>query len=209
MAFVQYIPGVMEKLATRGRPREFDTDEALTAALGVFWRKGYDSASLTDLTEAMGITRPSLYAAFGNKEALFRQALDLYEREKLAYVASALEAPTARGLAERLLHGAVALISSPGCRGCMGVIASISCQGTDSPIRDAVLERARSSRDALVERMQRAIDEGDFHQPAEAETMTLYLSAVLQGLSVLASGGAATEQLQQVADATLAVWPSR
>ena len=86
----------------RGRPREFCVDEALSAALRVFWSKGYEGASMTDLTEAMGVTRPSLYAAFGNKEALFRKALDLYEHEKLAYVGAALEAPTARGVAERL-----------------------------------------------------------------------------------------------------------
>src|SRR5437868_2033620 len=78
--------------ACKGRPREFDIDEALAAALRVFWSKGYEGASLTDLTEAMGITRPSLYAAFGNKESLFRKALDLYEREKLAYVGEALKA---------------------------------------------------------------------------------------------------------------------
>ena len=85
--------------AARGRPREFCVEDALAAALGVFWRKGYEGASLTDLTEAMGISRPSLYACFGNKEALFRKALDLYEREKLAYMQTALEAPTVRGVA--------------------------------------------------------------------------------------------------------------
>src|SRR4028118_2167613 len=90
----------------KGRPREFDIEEALASALRVFWSKGYDGTSLTDLTEAMGITRPSLYAAFGNKEALFRKALELYEREKLAYVSSALEEPTARGVARHLLTGA-------------------------------------------------------------------------------------------------------
>ena len=79
----------------RGRPREFDVEEALAAALRVFWEKGYEGASLTDLTDAMRITRPSLYAAFGNKEALFKRALDLYETEKLAYVRRALDAPTA------------------------------------------------------------------------------------------------------------------
>ena len=72
--------------ACRGRPREFDVDQALASALRVFWTRGYDGASLSDLTEAMGITKPSLYAAFGNKESLFKKALDLYEREKLAYV---------------------------------------------------------------------------------------------------------------------------
>ena len=83
----------MEKLAIRGRPREFDTDDALGAALRVFWQKGYEGASLSDLTDAMGITRPSLYAAFGNKENLFRQALDLYEKDKLAYIGEAVAAP--------------------------------------------------------------------------------------------------------------------
>ena len=199
----------MEKLATRGRPREFDVDEALIAALGVFWRKGYDAASLTDLTEAMGITRPSLYAAFGNKEALFRQALDLYEREKLAYVRRALEAPTARGVAERLLRGSIETITSPGCRGCLGVIASVNCGSIDSPIREEVLTRAQSARLAMVERMQRAIDEGDFASSVDAETITLYLTTVMQGLSVQASSGASPAQLQQVAEATLATWPSR
>src|SRR6201996_7837673 len=93
-------------IAHRGRPREFDVEDALEAALRVFWSKGYEGASLTELTEAMGITRPSLYAAFGNKEELFRKALDLYEKEKLEYVSAALAASTARGVAERLLTGA-------------------------------------------------------------------------------------------------------
>ena len=86
----------MQKLATKGRPREFDIETALGAALRVFWTKGYEGASLTELTEAMGVTRPSLYAAFGNKEALFSQALDLYEKDKLAYIGQAIEQPTAR-----------------------------------------------------------------------------------------------------------------
>jgi AcrR family transcriptional regulator len=199
----------MEKVATRGRPREFDTEDSLAAALGVFWSKGYEAASLTDLTEAMGITRPSLYAAFGNKEALFKQALDLYATEKLAYVRAALDAPTAKGVAERLLNGAVEMMTSSGCRGCMGVMASMHCQGTDSPIRQAVSERTDSSRVALLERMQRAIDEGDFAISVEAEAMTRYLSALMQGMSVQASSGASREEIQQVAEAALAIWPGR
>ena len=93
--------------APKGRPREFCVDAALAAALRVFWSKGYEGASMADLTDAMGITKPSLYAAFGNKEALFNKALDLYEREKLDYMREALEAPTARGVAERLMRGAL------------------------------------------------------------------------------------------------------
>lgn len=194
--------------APRGRPREFDVDEALSAALRVFWEKGYDGASLADLTEAMGITRPSLYAAFGNKEALFKQALDLYESEKLAYVGRALDAPTARGVAQRLLDGTIQNVTSE-CPGCLGVIVSVSCGNASSPIQQDIRERAESSRAALIKRLERAIDGGDFTQPVSAEGMTQYLMAVLQGLAVQAGAGASRDQLQQVADATLAVWPGR
>ena len=163
--FRDYIPADMEMTAAaRGRPREFDIEEALAAALRVFWEKGYEGASLTDLTEAMGITRPSLYAAFGNKEALFKRALDLYESEKLAYVGAALAAPTAKGVAERLLEGTIANVTSE-CPGCLGVIASVSCRSPDSPIQQDVRELARTTRAAMVDRMQRAIDEGDFIVP--------------------------------------------
>lgn len=198
----------MENAAPRGRPREFDVNEALAAALRVFWMKGYDAASLTDLTEAMGITRPSLYAAFGNKEALFKQALDLYESEKLAYVRNALQAPTARGVAERMLAGTIGNITSE-CRGCLGVIASVHCSNEDSPIRQDVNERAQSARNAITARMQRAIDDGDFTIPVEAEAMTRYLTALMQGISVQAGAGASRGELQHVAQAALAIWPGR
>lgn len=198
----------MEKVAVRGRPREFDVEEALAAALRVFWTKGYEGASLTDLTEAMGITRPSLYAAFGNKEALFKQALDLYEREKLAYARSALGAPTARGVARSMLDGTIENITSE-CRGCLGVIASVSCSNPDSPIGQEMRDRTQHVRTALVERLQKAIDDGDFTIPVEAEAMTRYLLAVMQGIAVQAGSGARREELQEVAEATLAIWPGR
>jgi AcrR family transcriptional regulator len=201
----------MENIAapvTRGRPREFDVEEALAAALQVFWSKGYEAASLTDLTDAMRITRPSLYAAFGNKEALFKQALDLYETEKLAYVKGALDAPTAKGVAERMLTGSIENITS-GCRGCLGVIASVNCGNEDSPIRQDVRARAESSRRAIVERMQRAIDDCDFAIPVDAEAMTSYLTALLQGISVQAGSGASRQDLERVAAAALAIWPGR
>src|SRR5437762_10822949 len=104
----------------RGRPREFDTEQALDAALEVFWRKGYEGASLPDLTEAMGINRPSLYAAFGNKEELFRTVVTRYVEGPAAFVREALEEPTARGVAERLLSAAVDLVTDPrNPRGCL------------------------------------------------------------------------------------------
>lgn len=197
----------MEKVASRGRPREFDTELALGAALRVFWAKGYEGASLSDLTDEMGITRPSLYAAFGNKEALFRQALDLYERDKLTYIGDAIEAPTARGVAERLLMGSVDAATTGDCKGCMGVIASVACQSVEPSIRDDVNARAESSRRAIIARMQQAIDAGEFRVATEAEAITRYLLAIMQGISVQAQSGASREELLQVADSALLSWP--
>lgn len=198
----------MEKVASRGRPREFDTELALGAALRVFWAKGYEGASLSDLTDEMGITRPSLYAAFGNKEALFRQALDLYERDKLTYIGDAIKAPTARDVAERLLMGSVDAATTGDCKGCMGVIASVACQSVEPSIRDDVNARAESSRRAIIARMQQAIDAGEFRVATEAEAITRYLLAIMQGISVQAQSGASREELLQVADSALLSWPS-
>jgi AcrR family transcriptional regulator len=200
----------METAVLRGRPREFDADQALTAALRVFWSKGYEGASMTDLTDAMGITRPSLYAAFGNKEALFRKALDLYEREKLCYMGQALEAPTARGVAQHLLQGSLEnQTSRDDPRGCLGVISSVACGAESDCIRQEVLERGRIAHEALIDRMERAVAEGDFHTPVDPEGITKYLTAILQGMAVQAGAGATREELQRLVDTTLAVWPSR
>ena len=199
----------MEKIATRGRPREFCPDTALAAALQVFWTKGYEGASLTDLTDAMGITRPSLYAAFGNKEALFRQALDLYQRDKTAYIGEAMQEPTARAVADYMLHGAVDTATGGECRGCMGVIATVACQSVEPSIRDDVNQRAESAKAMIVERMQRAIDAGEFVVETQAEPITRYLLAILQGISVQAQSGATRAELLEVVEAALAAWPSK
>src|ERR1700686_4050790 len=105
---------VTKNLKTRpplGRPRAFDPETALDRAMQVFWRKGYEGASLSDLTKAMRINRPSMYAAFGNKEALFRKALDRYSAGPICYIRAALEAPCARAVAEQLLKGTVAFLT--------------------------------------------------------------------------------------------------
>ena len=195
--------------AAKGRPREFDVDEALVAALRIFWRKGYEGASLSDLTEAMGITRPSLYAAFGNKEALFVKALDLYEREKLAYVTEALAAPTARQVAERMLRGSLANQTSEyEPKGCLGVISTIACGDAAESIRGMVIARRASSCRAMLDRFERAKAEGDLPPEVDIEGLTAYLLALLQGMAVQAGSGVPVDQLERLVETSLANWPS-
>jgi AcrR family transcriptional regulator len=201
----------METVATapKGRPREFCVDDALTKALGIFWSKGFEGASMADLTEAMGITKPSLYAAFGNKESLFHKALDLYESEKLAYTRAALEQPTARAVAAYMLRGAVEAQTS-GCdpKGCLGVIAAAGCSGAES-IKEDVMKRRASSQAALLDRFRQAQREGDLPDHVEPEALAQYLYAILQGMAVQAGSGATRADLDRVVETSLLMWPGR
>ncbi|MCC2975953.1 TetR/AcrR family transcriptional regulator [Sphingomonas sp. PL-96] len=196
--------------SVRGRPREFDADAALAAALRVFWSKGYEGASLSDLTEAMGITRPSLYAAFGNKEALFKQALDLYEREKLDYIGESLKEPTARKVAEHLLRSALEMQkSSCDPRGCMGVINAVACGADAESIRAEVIHRGRIAKQALIERFEQAKREGDLPPETDAVGLTSFLIAIMQGLAVQGGAGASCQDLTSLIDTSLAMWPGK
>jgi AcrR family transcriptional regulator len=205
-----YVPVDMNKpepVITRGRPREFCVEDALAKALRVFWSKGFEGASMTDLTEAMGITRPSLYAAFGNKESLFRKALDLYEHDKMAYVGKALAEPTARKVGEAMLRGAIDNMTGLGDpHGCLGVIASVACGAEAQSIREEVMERGKLAKQALIERMERAQTDGDLPTHVDVEALTNLIYALLQGMSVQAGAGASREELQRTADTVLKMW---
>lgn len=210
---MSYIPPGMETALAcvpKGRPREFDVDEALTAALRVFWRRGYEGASMAELTAEMGIAKPSLYAAFGNKEELFKKALDLYEREKMAYMAEALKEPTSRAMAERLLVGALEMqTSSCDPKGCLGVISSVACGSEASSIRECVIERQQSSRRLLIARLEAFRASGDLPADIDPEALARYMVAVLQGLAVQAGAGASREELQSLVDMAMRTWPGR
>jgi AcrR family transcriptional regulator len=158
----------------------------------------------------MGITRPSLYAAFGNKESLFCRALDLYEREKLAYMRQALDAPTAREVAERLLVGALEMQTTD-CdpKGCLGVISSVACGAEAESIREQVIARRASSMQALTERFERAKAEGDLPADADIQGLTGYLSALLQGMAIQAGAGASRAELERLVRTSLTMWPSQ
>ncbi|WP_373276300.1 TetR/AcrR family transcriptional regulator [Sphingomonas agri] len=198
-----------DSICVRGRPREFCVDAALARALEVFWSKGYDGASLNDLTDAMGINRPSMYAAFGNKEELFKKALDLYEREKMAYIGRALDQPTARLVAETMLRGAIDVAcGGDQPHGCLRVINSVACSPEAGSIRHEIVERGKAGRASLAARFERAKAEGDIPDHVDPQGLTGVLVAMLQGISLQASQGAPREELERLADTSLSLWPS-
>ena len=193
---------------SRGRPRCFDADRALDRAVHVFWRKGYEGASLSDLTRAMGINRPSLYAAFGGKEALFQKALDRYAEGPAGYVRDALAEPTARGVVERMLRGAVALQTDPKTPpGCLVVNGALACGAK----ADRVRRRLASHRDALEHdlrrRLERARATGDLPAGARPADLARYVMTVMRGMAVQAAGGATRAELDGVVRTALRAWP--
>ena len=196
-------------LSPLGRPRAFDAHEALDQAMRLFWRKGFLGTSLSDLTEAMGISRPSLYAAFGNKEALFRRAVERYFRGPATYLQDALKEPTARAVVERLLHGVVDLVTDPKLpRTCLWVHGALSCGGSSEPLHEEfVKQRARGHAD-LRARFKRAIAEGDLPGDSDADALARFVQTVNFGLSVQAATGANRKELLRVIGTALQAWPN-
>ncbi|QYN37004.1 TetR/AcrR family transcriptional regulator [Pseudonocardia sp. DSM 110487] len=191
-----------------GRPRGFDAEEALERALIVFWRQGYDGASLTDLTEAMGITRPSMYAAFGNKEELFRKVLDRYTEGPGGYVARALEEPTARAVAAALLNGTVRATTRPGYpTGCLSVQGALATGDPGCRARDVLTAWRNYAGSCIADRFRRAVAEGDLPPGTDPDRLARYVATLSYGISVQAASGVGRDELQQVADTTLLNWP--
>ena len=192
----------------RGRPREFDVDQALDRALQVFWRKGYEGASLSDLTDAMGINRPSLYAAFGSKEGLFRRALDRYIEGPAGYLREALNEPTARAVAERLLRSAAEGLTDPrNPRGCLAVQGALACGEEADSVRRELIARRAAGETALRERFDRAIAEGDLPPEVDGADLARYIVTVIHGMAVQAAGVTSRDDLLRVAEMALRAWP--
>jgi AcrR family transcriptional regulator len=180
----------------RGRPRAFDAEKALDRALDVFWRKGYEGASLPDLTEAMGINRPSLYAAFGNKESLFRKALDRYVEGPAAYVAKALQQSTAREVAEALFYGEIELLTNPkNPRGCLAVQSALACGEAATTIRDELAARRKTLELSVRRRFKQARTSGDLPPEVDPAALASFTSAVIHVMDVHAAGGATRKDL--------------
>jgi AcrR family transcriptional regulator len=191
-----------------GRARAFDADEALDRAMTVFWRKGYEGASLSDLTEAMGINRPSLYAAYGNKEQLFRKALERYGEGPSSYEREALVQPTAREVAEGLLRGAAEVQTDPATpAGCLATLGTTYCAEDSSAVGKVVIASRLASHAAIRKRFERARAEGDLPADANPKDLTKYIGAVVCGMAVLAASGATRKDLERVIALTMRAWP--
>ncbi|AKU94632.1 Transcriptional regulator, TetR family [Labilithrix luteola] len=200
-------PSSTEPTHKRGRPRSFDRDEALNAALGLFWRHGYDATSLNDLTAAMNVTPPSLYTAFGSKKQLFIEALDLYARTYGASPAMA-EATTARGAIEGLLRESAKQFPSPDHpSGCFTVLAATNCTEASSDVEALLRTKRLESEAGLRKRLDRAVEEGELPEGTDTAALAKFYGVVIQGMSVQARDGASNKELERVVDTAMALWP--
>ncbi|HEX8614824.1 MAG TPA: TetR/AcrR family transcriptional regulator [Telluria sp.] len=191
-----------------GRHREFDVEKVLDAALGVFWRKGYEGTSYVDLTEAAGVERPALYSAFGNKEALFLRALARYDERYLGFIAEALALPTTREVAAHILYRTADLNTRyPDHTGCLGISGIVAGSDDSEAVRQALIAFRAAGEQRLRERFERAQAEGDLPAGAKPGALAAFLMAVTHGMAVQAKAGFGREKLEAVAEQALSTWP--
>jgi AcrR family transcriptional regulator len=187
-----------------GRPRTFDADDALERAVEVFWRHGYEGASLHELTAAMGVNKPSLYAVFGSKEELFRRAVARYAEIDMAYARKALEELTARDVLRTLLHDNVDALTQPGRPpGCLSVQGGVSCGPDNAGVAEFLAASRLAGERALADRLARAVDEGDLAATSDPTALARFVMTFSEGQAVHAAAGAQRDQLRQSADIAL------
>jgi len=193
-----------------GRPREFDTERVLDEAMEVFWRHGYEGATIAELTAAMGINPPSLYAAFGSKEGLLKAALDRYTEKRAEFMREVLGEPTARDAVQRLLLKIADLQTDPANPpGCLLVVGGLACGAGAENVPFELASRRAQTEDQLRDRFVRAKEEGDLPSDADPAALARYLSAVIAGMGVLASSGANRDDLREIALVSLRAFDER
>jgi AcrR family transcriptional regulator len=197
-------------MVTRGRPRSFDRDKALRAAMQCFWKLGYESASMADLTEAMGINSPSLYACFGSKEELFRAAVQFYlDNEDCENRDLVAEAPTAREAIRAMLrHSAYKMARSGHPSGCLLILGDSNATPENASVRTFLAERRSDLRARIERRLKQGIADGDIPTRTDIKAMATFYMTVLQGLSLQARDGASREAMTAIADSALVAWDS-
>lgn len=201
----------MEKKKTRakmGRPREFTEDAALDAAMRVFWEKGYEGASLDDLTGAMGINRSSLYASFGDKKALFEKVLAHYQQGPMAFFNAALQQPNARAVVESLLRGGLKLLADPSNpKGCLSLQGGLACSAEAEAVKQEMIDWRKAGLSQLQRRLQRAQAEGDLAEGTNPKDLARYVVILINGLSVQAVNGATLSEMNRAIDMALQTLP--
>ncbi len=192
----------------RGRPRVFDMDEALDKALEIFWKRGFEGASIAELTETLGINKPSLYAAFGNKEEIFKKALSRYVAGPVAFIQEVVNHPTAFEVAQNFLIKAVEFFTdTKHPKGCLIVQAALSVSTDSLMVKDLLANYRYSYEHLLAKRFEKAKEEGDLPNDANAETLAKFLSTLHQGMSVQVTSGASKGELMQIVEFALKSWP--
>jgi AcrR family transcriptional regulator len=197
--------------ARRGRPRAFDRNKALQNATEVFWAKGYEGTSLTDLQKAMGdISAPSFYAAFGSKEELFREAVAFHaSTEGIAAMRALQDGATARESLEAMLRTAVEIFSQPNKpRGCLLVLGAVNCSQSNEKVQDYLRAMRANRLKIMKQRLRRGVSEGDVPKHVDLAKIVLFFTAVLDGLAFEARDGAARKALMGIVDCAMAAWPS-
>ncbi len=188
----------------RGRPLAFNQEEALDKALKVFWARGYEGASMAELTEALGINKPSIYAAFGNKEELFRKALTRYTSGPAAFVGEAMIEPSASLVVENFLMQAVEFFcdkSTPS--GCMIVQGALTCGQSSSAIQQELMAYRSGIETMLTKRFELAKIQGDLPPSMNTKQLAKYIATIHQGMSVQATSGATREELTAIVEIAL------
>ncbi|MGV9450473.1 TetR/AcrR family transcriptional regulator [Streptomyces sp. NPDC003635] len=193
--------------ARRGRPRSFDRETALEKAIMAFWEHGYEATSVSDLTRIMGIGAPSLYAAFGDKRALFDEAVDAYGKRYAAFGERALaEEPTARSAVERILREAAVRYTTPGRPpGCLYAHAATNC--TSPEVGEALRDRRNATIAAVESRIRAGIAAGELPADTDARALARHTGAIVHGMSQQARDGASRAELAALAEIALSIWP--
>ena len=191
-----------------GRPREFSEAEALDAAMRVFWEKGYEGASLDNLTRAMGINRSSLYSTFGDKEALFRRVVGRYGQGPMSFLQDALNQRTARGVIESLLHGTVSFLSdSSHPKGCLTLQGGLTCGTGSEQVKQVLIDWRKNGLAQLQKRLQQARSEGDLPRSVDPGPLARYVFILVNGLGVQAVNGATSTEMKAAIDVALKSMP--
>jgi len=195
-------------MAERGRPRGFDRDAALRRAMELFWRRGFEGVSMADLTAAMGIAAPSLYAAFGSKEALFREAIALYRATDGAATRRALDCQrTARAAVEAMLRDNADAFTDPGLpNGCFVILGAINTAPEHEGVRAHLLDLHKESCGLLLRRLEQGAAAGEFPTGTALGPLAGFYSTVLAGLSIKARDGTSRAEMHAIIDHAMAAW---